>query len=154
LRIAASKNAAIGQGWLYVIASTLGGSDYLGPGRIRVSSQLVKIDVAEPFVELASEPTSIRRGGKANVVFSVQSKSPFDGQATVHLLGLPKGLQLAGPLPVITKDAKEIAFEVEATDEALLGPVAGLECELIVQVAGQEIRQRAGNATVRIDPRL
>jgi hypothetical protein len=154
LRIAASKNAAIGQGWLYVIASTLGGSDYLGPGRIRVSSQLVKIDVAEPFVELASEPTSIRRGGKANVVFSVQSKSPFDGQATVHLLGLPKGLHLSGPLPVITKDAKEIAFEVEATDEALLGPVAGLECELIVQVAGQEIRQRAGNATVRIDPRL
>lgn len=154
LRIAASKNASIGQGWLYVIASTMGGSDYLGPGRVRVSSQLVKIDVAEPFVELASEPTSIRRGGKGNIVFSVQSKSPFDGQATVHLLGLPKGLQLSGPLPVITRDAKEIAFQIEATDEALLGPVAGLECELIVQVAGQEIRQRAGNATIRIDPRL
>ncbi|MFM8261426.1 MAG: serine protease [Pirellula sp.] len=154
LRIAASKNAAIGQGWLYVIASTMGGSDYLGPGRIRVSSQLIKIDVAEPFVELASEPTSIRRGAKGNIVFSVQSKSPFDGQAKVQLLGLPKGLQIAGPLPVITKDAKEIAFQIEATDEALLGPVAGLECELIVQVAGQEIRQRAGNATIRIDPRL
>lgn len=154
LRIAASKNAAIGQGWLYVIASTMGGSDYLGPGRIRVSSQLVKIDVTEPFVELASEPTSIRRGGKANVSFNVQSKSPFDGQATVQLLGLPKGVQVVGPLPRITKDSREIAFEIEATDEALLGPVAGLECELIVQVAGQEIRQRAGNATIRIDPRL
>lgn len=154
LRIAASKNAAIGQGWLYVIASTMGGSDYLGPGRIRVSSQLVKIDVTEPFVELASEPTSIRRGGKANVSFNVQPKSPFDGQATVQLLGLPKGVQVVGPLPRITKDSREIAFEIEATDEALLGPVAGLECELIVQVAGQEIRQRAGNATIRIDPRL
>jgi hypothetical protein len=145
LRISASKNAPIGQGWLYVMASTMGGSDYLGPGRIRVSSQLVKIDVTEPFVELASQPTSIRRGGQANVVFSVQSKSPFDGQATVQLLGL---------VPKITKDAQEIAFQLEATDEALLGPVTGLECELIVQVAGQEIRQRAGNATIRIDPKL
>lgn len=154
LRISASKNAPIGQGWLYVMASTMGGSDYLGPGRIRVSSQLVKIDVTEPFVELASQPTSIRRGGQANVVFSVQSKSPFDGQATVQLLGLPKGLQLVGPVPKITKDAQEISFQLEATDEALLGPVSGLECELIVQVAGQEIRQRAGNATIRIDPRL
>jgi hypothetical protein len=114
----------------------------------------VKIDVTEPFVELASQPTSIRRGGQANVVFSVQSKSPFDGQATVQLLGLPKGLQLVGPVPKITKDAQEISFQLEATDEALLGPVNGLECELIVQVAGQEIRQRAGNATIRIDPRL
>jgi hypothetical protein len=121
---------------------------------MRVSSQLVKIDVTEPFVELASEPTSIRRGGKANVSFNVQPKSPFDGQATVQLLGLPKGVQVVGPLPRITKDSREIAFEIEATDEALLGPVAGLECELIVQVAGQEIRQRAGNATIRIDPRL
>jgi hypothetical protein len=72
----------------------------------------------------------------------------------VQLLGLPKGLQLIGPVPKITKDAQEIAFQLEATDEALLGPVTGLECELIVQVAGQEIRQRAGNATIRIDPKL
>jgi hypothetical protein len=43
---------------------------------------------------------------------------------------------------------------VEATDEALLGPVSGLECELILKVSDQEIRQRAGKGTLRIDPRL
>ena len=154
LRINASRNATIGKGWLYVMATTMGGSDYLGPGRVRVSSQLIAIDVAEPFVELASEPTSVRRGGTANVTFSVQSKSPFEGQATVHLLGLPKGVQIAGPLPLITKDAKQIEFQITANDDALLGPVAGLECELVVKLAGQEIRQRAGNATIRIDPKL
>jgi hypothetical protein len=132
----------------------MGGSDYLGPGRIRVSSQLIEVDVAEPFVELASEPTSIRRGGNASVLFHVQSKSPFEGQATVKLLGLPKGVEVVGPLPKITQDSKEIEFSVAATEDALLGPVSGLECELIVKIAGQEIRQRAGSATIRIDPRL
>jgi hypothetical protein len=61
---------------------------------------------------------------------------------------------MAGPLPLITKDAKQIEFQITANDDALLGPVAGLECELVVKVAGQEIRQRAGNATIRIDPKL
>ena len=154
LRITASKGAAIGKGWLYVMASTLGGSDYLGPGRVRVSSELIQIDVAEPYVELASEPTSVRRGGDATVSFAVTSKSPFDGEATVQLLGLPKGVHLIGPPPKITKDAKQIEFKIAATDEALLGPVNGLECELIIQSAGQEIRQRAGNGTLRIDPKL
>lgn len=154
LRINASRNAPIGKGWLYVMGTTMGGSDYLGPGRIRVSSQLIEVDVAEPFVELASEPTSIRRGGNASVLFHVQSKSPFEGQATVKLLGLPKGVQVVGPLPKITQDSKKIEFSVSATEDALLGPVSGLECELIVKIAGQEIRQRAGSATIRIDPRL
>jgi len=36
----------------------------------------------------------------------------------------------------------------------LLGAVNGLECELLVKVADQEIRQRAGKGTLRIDPRL
>jgi hypothetical protein len=72
----------------------------------------------------------------------------------VKLLGLPKGVSLAGPSPKITKDAKQIDFTVEATDEALLGPVSGLECELILKVSDQEIRQRAGKGTLRIDPRL
>ena len=121
---------------------------------MRVSSELIEIDVAEPFVELASEPTSVRRGGRAKIAFSVTPKSPFEGEAGVKLLGRPHGVSLVGPLPRIRKETTQIAFEVEATDDALLGPVAGLECELIVKAAGQEIRQRAGKGTLRIDPRL
>jgi hypothetical protein len=154
LRIAADRNAPLGKGPLYVMATTLDGHDYLGSGRVRVSSELIEIDVAEPFVELASEPTSVRRGGRAKIAFSVTPKSPFEGEAEVKLLGLPKGVSLVGPLPRIRKETTQIAFEVEATDDALLGPVAGLECELIVKAAGQEIRQRAGKGTLRIDPRL
>jgi hypothetical protein len=158
LRVTAEPNAPLGKGPLYVMATTLGrneaASEYLGAGRIRVSSALIEVEVAEPFVSLASDPASVRRGGRATFAFRVTPKSPFEGEAEANLLGLPKGVSLVGAAPRITKEAKEITFEIEASDEALLGAVSGLECELIVNVAGQEIRQRAGKGTLRIDPRL
>lgn len=153
LRIAASKNAQLGKGWLYVMGTTLDGSDYLGPGRVRVSSQLIEIQVVEPFVELASEPISVRRGGTSTLAFKVTSKSPFEGDALVQLLGLPKGVQTVGTMPTINKNTQRLEFQITATDEALLGPNTGIECELVVRTGDQEIRQRAGNASLRIDPK-
>ena len=67
---------------------------------------------------------------------------------------MPKGVNVIEPLPTVTKDSKEIIFAIEATDDALLGAVSGLGCELMFKAAGQEIRQRAGKGTLRIDPRL
>jgi hypothetical protein len=57
-------------------------------------------------------------------------------------------------MPTITKDSEKLEFEVTATDEALLGPNNGIECELVVRTDGQEIRQRAGSASLRVDPKL
>ncbi len=37
---------------------------YLGTGRVRVSSEIVNLTIAEPFVELTSQPESIRRGSR------------------------------------------------------------------------------------------
>jgi hypothetical protein len=155
LMIAADRKAPLGKGPLYVMATTLDDSGvFHGRGRVRVASQFIEIEVVESFVELASEPTSVRRGGRTTFAFAVTPKTPFEGQAEAKLLGLPKGVAVVGPPPKITRDSKQIAFLVEASDEALLGPVSGLECELLVRAAGQEIRQRAGKGTLRIDPRL
>lgn len=155
LRISAEQNAPLGSGPLFVRATTLPhGSGELGCGRVMVSSEIITITVADSFVELASQPESIRRGEKCQFAFTVTHKTPFEGQATVKMLGLPKGVNVIEPLPTITKDSKEIVFTIEATDDALLGAVSGLGCELMVKAAGQEIRQRAGKGTLRIDPRL
>jgi hypothetical protein len=155
LTISADRNAPLGKGPLYVMATTISDDSHTsGLGRIRVASQFIEIEVADPFVELASEPASVRRGGRTTFAFAVTPKTPFEGQAEAKLLGLPKGVTVVGPPPKITRDSKQIAFQVEASDEALLGPVSGLECELLVKAAGQEIRQRAGKGTLRIDPRL
>ena len=125
---------------------------YLGTGRVRVSSEIVNLTIAEPYVELASQPESVRRGERKKYVWLVNHKSPFEGDARVKLLGLPKGVSVIEPLPILTKNSKEITFEIEATGEALLGRVSGLNCEVIVRAGDQEIRQRTGNGTLRIDP--
>lgn len=153
-----SSNSAPGKVPLYVNATTHPdqnrNGNFMGAEVIRVSSEIIWVTVADPFVEMTSVPQSVRRGGRTKFNFAITQKSPFEGKATVRLLGLPKGVKVVEPLPVITKDEKEVVFDIEATDEALLGPVSGLTCELIVTTSGQEVRQRSGNGTLRIDPKL
>ena len=154
LRITGELNAPLGKCPLVVSACTMREDldPYLGTGRIRVSSAIVDLTIAEPFVELASQPEAVRRGERKSYVWTVQHKSQFEGTASVRLLGLPKGVAVIEPQPVLTRDSKSIAFEIEATNEALLGSVRGVSCEITVQAAGQEIRQRTGSGTLRIDP--
>ena len=156
LRITGEANAPLGRCPLVVTASTTRDDldPYLGTGRIRVSSEIVDLMITEPYVELASQPESVRRGEQKRYVWSVQQKSSFEGVASVKLLGLPKGVTVVEPFPVLTNVSKEIAFDIKATDEALLGSVRGMSCEVIVHAGGQEIRQRTGNGTLRIDPGL
>ncbi len=154
LRITGEANAPLGKCPIVISATTTRDDldAYLGTGRIRVSSEIVDLMIAEPYVELASQPEAVRRGERKKYVWSIQHKSPFEGQASVRLLGLPKGVSVMEPQPTLTRDSKEIAFEIEATNEALLGSVRGVSCEITVKAAGQEIRQRTGNGTLRIDP--
>jgi hypothetical protein len=155
LHISASPNAPLGSVPICVTASTLRETNaYLGTGEIRVSSQIIHVQVAEPYLTLSSEPASVRRSGSADFRWSVSPKNPFQGEAEVKLLGLPKGVTVREPLPRITAAAKEVVFQIHASEEALLGRVSGLECEITVQAAGQEIRQRSGKGILRIDPKL
>jgi hypothetical protein len=151
LKMSAASNAKLGDWPLTVRASTV-----LDPKRAGLSivSPFTTLSVAEPYVELAAQPDSLRRGERKRYTWSVKSKSPFDGSATAKLLGLPKGVTQIGPMPTLDKNTSEITFEIEATDEALLGPIAGVACEIVLQAGGQEIHQRSGSATLRIDPKL
>jgi hypothetical protein len=86
--------------------------------------------------------------------WTVAPKSPFVGEAVVNLLGLPKGVRAQGQPPQITAADTEVVFQLHASDEALLGLTTGLECEITVHADGQEIRQRSGKGSLRIDPAL
>lgn len=155
--ISAKPDALLGNQPLVVTANTTVGLEpgwYFGTGRTRVSSGMESITVAEPYFSLASGPESVRRGERTRYAWRVEHKNPLEGEARVSLLGLPKGVKVVEPLPVVTRDSKEIAFEIEATDEALLGSVKGITCEVTMKVAGKEIRQRTGSGILRIDPRL
>ena len=155
LRISAGTDAKLGTGPLSLTASTVSEQNaYLGTGEIRVSAKVLQITVSEPFASFASEPASVRRGGSASYRWTVTPKSPFEGQAEVKLLGLPKGVSVLEPLPHISGASREVTFKIQASDEALLGSVTGIECEITVHTSGQEIHQRTGKGNLRIDPKL
>jgi hypothetical protein len=156
LTLSADGNAPLGRQPLVITGTTIerGATGWLGHGQIRVSTPIHSLEIAEPFVELAAEPDSLRRGQRHRMVWKVQHKTSFPGTATVRLLGLPRGVNLIEPLPTLTSDSREIFFELEATDDALLGSVGGLSCELSVPLGDRAVIQRTGRGTLRIDPRL
>ena len=153
LRLSASSSAVPGTYRLAMTASTTGGSYYLGAGRIRASSAFIDVTVAQPYISLKSNPAAVRRGEKAQVVWNIEHKKPFEGEAEATLLGLPKGVSVVNA-PKLKAGDKQLVFEITATSESLLGQYKELSCEITVTERGQQIRQRMGKGVLRVDPAL
>lgn len=128
--------------------------DVAGAGQIQVSSEFFDLTVAKPYVKLASEPVAVRRGASTPFKWNVSPQHPFKANASAKLIGLPKGITVAGPGPVLKPDSNELVFEVQATGEALLGQYKEIGVELTFREEGQEIRQRTGSGVLRVDPEL
>ena len=160
LTLSAEAAAKLGSAPLYVMVTTTqargkpGGDTSRGDERVRVASKVVTLEVADPFVALSTEPQSVRRGEKVKYRWAVKQLQPFEGRGRVKMLGLPVGVTAVGPEPTIDKDSSEVAVELEATDDALLGLVNELKCEVMFTVNGGEIGLRTGAGRLRIDPRL
>lgn len=153
MRVTADAGARPGTWKLAVTASTTGGSYYLGAGRTRASTSFIDLVIAAPYVVLKNHPTAVRRGGKAQVIWDVENKKPFEGEAEAILLGLPKGVSVVGT-PKIKAGDPQLIFEIAASNEALMGQYKELTCEIVVKERGQEIRQRSGKGILRVDPAL
>jgi hypothetical protein len=165
LTLSAEAGARLGSAPLYVMLTTtqarggnaarsVPGDSTYGSERIRVSSPVVSVEIAEPFVTLASEPQSVRRGERLAYRWTVKQVRPFPGKARVRILGLPVGITAVGPEPAIDSSSTEVAIELEATDDALLGLVGDLKCDVRFSGDGEEISLRTGSGKLRIDPRL
>lgn len=153
--LTASSGAPIGLSRMALIATTTDGIEsgyYTGVDRMRVSTPFFPIEVADPHIDLKSPPTAIRRGQRGKFVWSVEHRRPFDGEATAVLLGLPKGVQMTGPPPRLKSGQKDLTFELDIATDALLGSYRELACEVTLVEKGEEIRERLGRATLRVDP--
>ncbi len=153
--LTASGGAPLGPTQLALVATTTDGIDsgyYTGVGRVRVSTPFFKFEVADPHIDLKSQPTAARRGQRGRVVWKVEHRRPFEGIATAELLGLPKGVRVIGKSPTLAAKQLELAFEIEVAPDTLLGPYRELSCEVSLTENGQEIKQRLGRGVLRIDP--
>ncbi|MBI3879704.1 MAG: PPC domain-containing protein [Verrucomicrobia bacterium] len=123
-------------------------------GPAYVSSQLMPLEVAKPFVEGKLDIASVERGKTTRVVCKLNQKIPFEGKASIKLVGLPanattKDLE-------ITKDTTEAVFEIETTEKAQPGVTKNLFCSVVVTQHGEPVTHTiASGGIFRVDaPRV
>jgi hypothetical protein len=130
------------------------GSAKVKGGTAYVSSQLVPIEIAPAFLDGKIDLTVLERGRPGKLTCKLTQKVPFEGKATVELVGLPANTT-AKPLE-ITKDSTEAVFEIITTEKTQPGLTKNLFCKVIITRDGEPITHSiAQGGILRIDaPRV
>jgi hypothetical protein len=119
-------------------------------GTAYVSSQLTELEVAAPFVAGKINLAKVERGEKGKVVCALEQKIPFEGIATAQLVGLPSGVT-AEPVE-ITKESKEVAFEIVTTGKSPLGLFKNVSCKVVITQSAEPIAHLiAPGSVLRVD---
>src|SRR5262249_32221168 len=120
-------------------------------GELFVSSPLTRLELAAPYLTAKIETASCAPGRSTNVIVKLEQQIPFEGQATVKLLGLPEKVSVAEQH--ITRNDKEVVFHVEVDAACAPGSHRNLFCAVAVPKDGEMIQHRAGQGGVfRIVP--
>ena len=90
------------------------------------------------------------QGKSTSMLAKIETLHPFEGPATVELIGLPLGATC--PSLTFTKDQTELTFPITVAADAKVGKHNGLFCRVSVPGNGTTIlHQTAMNSTLRID---
>lgn len=120
-------------------------------GRAWSSTELYDLEVGDYFVSGKIPLVTTTQGKDCKLVCNVSQKTPFEGKAKVTLGSLPSGCT-AEP-QYITKDTKEIVFDVKVSDKAKIGYDRNVYCDLLIEKNGEKIAQRfAYSGRLRVDP--
>ena len=120
-------------------------------GPLFVSSQLALLEVSGPFVAGTIERTNAEPGSVAKLVCKLEQKQPFEGKATVKLLGLPEKITASDA--AITKDSKQVVFDLKIDPSISPGSHRALFCSVEIKKGGEVIHQTiASGGILRIVP--
>lgn len=129
-----------------------GGEIRTGAGVTYVSSNLVELEIADPYLEVDVQRAAIERGKDGEIRCALVNKRKLPGPAKARLGRLPTGVTLMEPLPTIKPGDKEVVFKIRSTMDALEGQYKQIFCEVTIMEKGQEIRQQSGSGVLRVDP--
>ena len=106
-------------------------------GDLYVSTQLAPIEVASPFLSGKIETTWLNPGKSADLTVNLKQIKPFEGKATIRLVGLPENVSVADR--DITSADQEVVFKLQANEKCATGSHKNLFCAVDVQQNGQVI---------------
>ncbi|HEY1122930.1 MAG TPA: PPC domain-containing protein, partial [Haloferula sp.] len=119
-------------------------------GPVLVSTSLVTLKIAEPYLGMAIDMAATEQGKPTTVICKVEYPGNFTGNATAELLGLPHG---AKTTPVSFPHGQaEVHFPIEIAADAAVGKHTALFCRVTVPENGSTILHQVGQGgTLRID---
>ena len=142
----ASGNADL-RGWRIAVL----GSATVNGGQVFVSSQLAKLEVAEPYLSGKIETVSTAPGRSTNVICKLEQKKPFAGKAKIKLVGLPE--KVTAPEVEISSADTEAVFPVTVDPKCSTGSFKNLFCSVQVAQESQVIPHNiAAGGVLRIVP--
>lgn len=146
-QINADGNAALGKWPMYAMGfANINGASW-------ASTQMASLEVAEPYVGMTVQRSSVEQGKETDVVVEVQVLKELKVPATVTLMGLPHKVT-AEPLQV-TADTKELVFKVKTEADSPEGTHKNVFCQVTVTENNESIvHARVGNSELRIDKPL
>jgi hypothetical protein len=119
-------------------------------GPVLVSTALVTLKIAEPYIGMAIDMAATEQGKATTMICKVEYPGTFGGNATAELLGLPHG---AKTQPVSFPHGQpEVHFPIEVAADATVGKHTALFCRVTVPENGATILHQVGQeGTLRID---
>ncbi len=128
------------------------GEATVGNGQVMVCSSFANLHVAEPYLKFTYEAAAVELGAETELVVKLETPKPFEGNATVTLLGLPNKVTT---IPAeFNKDTKELVFKVKAEADAAQGVNKSLFCQVVVTENGEPIIHNIGTGQIRVDKPL
>lgn len=120
-------------------------------GTIFASSDLTPIRVTEPFIVGKISPVTTEAGKTIQIKCALDQKEPFEGKAVARLVGLPD--KVTAPDKEITKDDKEVAFDIVLDPKIAPGSHKSLSCQVQIKKGSDTIVQAVGSGGIlRIVP--
>jgi hypothetical protein len=143
--ITANGNAQIGKWKVCVVGSV----DY-GKGPVFISTQLVEVEVAPPFVSGSFVRTFVDQGEEGSVTLKLNQKVPFEGKAKITVVSLPNGV--TAEEREITKDDTEMRFPLKAAADAQPGQHKQLIAQFTLIKDGEPMTNSvASGGILRVD---
>ncbi|MDA0767442.1 MAG: PPC domain-containing protein [Verrucomicrobia bacterium] len=120
-------------------------------GSVLLSSRLLPLKVAEPYVAMTIEMAATETNKNTEMICKLEHFKPFEGNAKVTLIGLPHGV--TSTELTFVKDQPEVIFPLQLTEEAKVGKHANIFAQVIITENGHPVPHSVGaGGTLRIDP--
>ena len=121
----------------------------VGNGTVEICTPYFPMTVVEKYMNLKYLSVAVDQGGEVELPIEIENLTPFEGTASVELIGLPTKTSTT-PLE-ITKETTQISFPIKTEADAPLGETKNLFCKIVVMQEGEPVLHNIGTGRLRIN---